>query len=85
MPRQQPPDQQQYQKGLNPDSLITDDEDSDDAEDSDQDELIIPPVEGDRQLAQDEREQRPADNIDQAEEEEADDDEDESDYISQRP
>ena len=84
MPREQAPGQQQYQKNLNPDNLETDD-DVEDSDDTELDGTQAPPVEGERRLARDEREQRPDDNIEQLEDDEAEDDEDESDAISQRP
>jgi hypothetical protein len=94
MPRQQSPDQHQYQKGVNPDNLITDEDD--DAEDDEmQVDETSAPLENDIRLAQDPSTQRPDDNIDQAEDEDDDaeddvddvddEDEDESDQISQRP
>lgn len=88
MPREQTPDQQQYQKKLNPDNLETDDDDMEDGEDTELDGTVAPLVEGERRMAQDQRQNRPADNIDQVEDEETGDDdadEDESDGISQRP
>ena len=84
MPREQAPDQQ-YQKGVNPDNLISDEEDTEGSEDTEFENTEVPPIEGER-LAQPEHQQRPDSDIDQVEEnEEEEGGEDESDEISQRP
>lgn len=83
MPRQQPPDQQQYQKGLNPE-LLQDEDESEDAEDneeSDLEETSVPPVENDQRLAQSTNDAADTD-IEQVEDEEAEDDEDEDEERS---
>jgi len=83
--RQRTPDQEQNQKGRNPGTLQTDDDESSD----------LDPVRADQQpLTQEQRQalnqqqdgrRGPEENIEQIEDEEAEDDEDESDGISQRP
>ena len=80
MPREQSPDQQPLKKGLNPDNLITDEDESEDLEAGEDAELedADAPIENDPRLAQDESEQRPADNIDQVDDD-ADEDDDEDD------